>query len=172
MTYGRILFLTALGLILAPFAGYLGATTMPSLVIIWLWSLAIAIFSNLKAAATLAAMPGLVGTLVAWPLTCIMFPVAGLIFSPARFWAPAAFLVIGCIGGVAAIYASSHFWPVFVYAKNWTDFVLPAAFAGGILGALYGFALWRFDRHLRLRTRDKLPVKFTPPSSPDFRSAA
>lgn len=130
----RIILLLMLGMTLL--AGYVGLVFLPSALAVWLG----AVF--LFASPVIVVAPVLVAAQIAWPVTCVALPVAALVIRPAKAWAPIFLSIVGAGAGLISVklLAPSVFYgPV-------EDLLWACAFSGAFLGALFGYAMWRFDR--------------------------
>jgi hypothetical protein len=83
-----------------------GGLAFPGLIVVWFWSVLISIFvGGTKAALALVIVPSMFGAQFAWPITCILFPLLGLIRQPATV--STAFVLSGCgaVLGASVTYA-------------------------------------------------------------------
>jgi hypothetical protein len=87
-------------------------------------------------------VPVLVGAQIAWPVTCVALPLAALVIRPAKAWAPVFLSIVGAGSGLISgkILARS------VGYGTAADLLWACVFSGAFLGALFGYAMWRFDR--------------------------
>jgi hypothetical protein len=79
----RLFYSAAIGVSLTFLAGYVGSLAFPAAIELWCWSLLISLFVNIKATAALLVTPSLYGAQFAWPVTCVLFPLIGLVRQPA-----------------------------------------------------------------------------------------
>jgi hypothetical protein len=116
-------------------------------VLIWFWSVLISIFvGGAKATLALLIVPSMIGAQFAWPMTCILFPLIGLIRQPATISTVFVLSGFGALLGASITYARFVTQLiVFVNPQNHPHFVLASAIAGAVLGGVFGFCLWRFD---------------------------
>jgi hypothetical protein len=152
----RLFFLVLIGALLTPLAGYIGALAIPNLIPVWLAGLVLMFGTKtgLNAVLILFIFPALYGAKWIWPVTCVIFPLVGLLLRRSTARTPWLFLAIGCVGGAAIVYALVEFrlylpagLRVGLFNKiNLTTFMLAGSVAGAALGALYGYILWRTDR--------------------------
>jgi hypothetical protein len=151
----RLGFSIVLGLLVTPLAGFIGAVMFPGLLIIWLvptvYSL-LAIFagpSPAEAMKTLLAMlsiPALTGAYFAWPVTCIILPVAAALWRPVTAWASLVFLFVGFIAGGLTTYVLVRAPWIKINSNDHANLYLAGVFAGAIYGSLFGRVMWRYDR--------------------------
>jgi hypothetical protein len=146
-SHSRIFFSVAVGVSLTFLAGYVGSLAFPGLVVIWFWSVLISIFvGGAKATLALLIVPSMFGAQFAWPVTCILFPLIGLLRQPATI--STVFVLSGCGALLGASITYARFATqtfVFVNPQNQLHFVVASAVAGAVLGGAFGFCLWRFD---------------------------
>ena len=140
-------FSVAVGVPLTFLAGYVGSLTFPGMALIWLWSLLISIFAGgAKAALALLIVPSIFGAQFAWPVTCILLPLIGLVRQPATI--STVFVLSGCGVLLGASITYVRFVTHLIFFVNPQDqphFVAASAIAGAVLGGVFGFCLWRFD---------------------------
>jgi hypothetical protein len=146
-SYSRIFFSIAVGISLTFLAGYIGSLAFPGLVVIWFWSLFISIFvGGAKATLALLIVPSMIGAQFAWPVTCILLPLIGLVRQPATISTVFVFSSCGLLLGASTTYVRLVTHLIFyVNPQNHLHFVLASAIAGAVLGGVFGFCLWRFD---------------------------
>lgn len=153
-SHARILFSVAVGVSLTFLAGYIGSLAFPWLVVIWLWSLLISIFvGGAEAALALLIVPSVIGAQFAWPLTCILFPLISLVRQLATI--STVFVLSGCgafLGGSITYVRFVTHLIFYVNPQDHLHYVLASAFTGAVLGAVFGFCLWRFDVAYRTRS--------------------
>jgi hypothetical protein len=146
-SHSRIFFSVAVGVSLTFLAGYIGSLAFPGLVAIWLWSLLTSAFvGGAKATLALLIVPSMTGAQFAWPVTCILFPLIGLVRQPATI--STVFVLSGCGTLLGASITYIRFVTHLIFYVNPQDhlhFVLASAIAGAVLGGVFGFCLWRFD---------------------------
>lgn len=130
----RIILLLMLGTTLL--AGYVGVIFLPSMMAVWLGS--VLIFASPVA----LVMPALVGAQIAWPVTCVALPLAALAIRPARAWTA---ILLAPIGTGAGLIAGQLGHRTSGYGTG-ADLLWACALSGAVLGALFGHAMWRFDR--------------------------
>jgi hypothetical protein len=148
----RLFYSAAIGVSLTFLAGYVGSLAFPAAIELWCWSLLISLFVNIKATAALLVTPSLYGAQFAWPVTCVLFPLIGLVRQPATMSSVFALGACGALLGALTTYIrfASHLI-YFVDERNQLDFVFASAIAGAVLGGVFGFCLWRFDVAYPLR---------------------
>ena len=145
-SHSRIFFSVAVGVPLTFLAGYVGSLAFPGLVVIWFWSVLISIFVGAKATLALLIAPSMFGAQFAWPVTCILFPLIGLVRQPATM--STAFVLSGCGALLGASITYARFVTqtiLFVNPQDHLRFVVASAISGAVLGGVFGFSLWRFD---------------------------
>ena len=142
----RFLFTMLLGAVLTPLAGYVGSLAFPSLIVVWSLSLFASVFVGLKVTAALLIVPGMFGAQFAWPVTCFLFPLVGLRLRPATPSAPFAFSTFGALFGGLSTYVLIASGSLFVNPRNQVEFVVASVIAGAVLGGIFGYSLWRYDR--------------------------
>lgn len=130
----RIILLLMIGMTL--FAGYVGLLFLPSLLVVWLVA-ALALASPVVFVA-----PALIGAQIAWPVTCVVLPAASIAIRPARVWAPVFLLILGAGSG----WISGNLLARSVGYGTTEDLLWACVFSGAFSGALFGYAMWRFDR--------------------------
>jgi hypothetical protein len=146
----RIFFSVAVGVSLTFLAGYIGSLAFPELVVIWFCSVLISIFGGAKLTLVLLIVPSIVGAQFAWPVTCILFPLIGVVRQPATILTVFAFSGCGALLGASITYTRfvtqliPQLIPI-VDPQNQLRLVVASAFSGAILGGVFGFCLWRFD---------------------------
>ncbi|WP_338312630.1 hypothetical protein [Bradyrhizobium sp. TM239] len=118
------------------FAGYVGLVFLPSLLAVWLGAV-LAFASPMVVVA-----PVLVGAQIAWPVTCVALPAAAMVIRPAKAWAPVFLLILGAGSGLISGKLLAHT----VGYGTTKDLLWACVFSGAFLGALFGYAMWRFDR--------------------------
>jgi hypothetical protein len=118
------------------FAGYVGLVFLPSLLVVWLGAV-LAFASPMGVVA-----PVLVGAQIAWPVTCVALPVAAMVTRPAKAWAPVFLSVVGAGSGLI----SGKLLSRTVGYGTTVDLLWACVFSGAFLGALFGYAMWGFDR--------------------------
>ncbi|WP_300184072.1 hypothetical protein [Bradyrhizobium sp.] len=117
-------------------AGYVGLIFLPSLLAVWFG--AVLVF----ALPVVVVAPVLVGAQIAWPVTCVALPVAAMAVRPAKAWAPVFLSVVGAGSGLI----SGKLLARSVGYGTMEDLLWACVFSGAFLGALFGYAMWRFDR--------------------------
>jgi hypothetical protein len=142
----RLVFLLVVGALITPLAGYLGAMTIPHLITMWFVGLVFFFGVGLKAMLVLLIFPALVGAKWIWPVTCIVLPVADLMLRPWTARAIWIFALIGCVSAAATAYLLIELRVELINKINLGAFVVAGAWAGGVLGAIYGYILWRTER--------------------------
>lgn len=150
MLLRRYIFAIALGTSLTPLAGYLGVLMMPSAIVLWFLASITALISfNLKALAISLLMPAVIGASYAWPVMILVLPLAIVIKGRTGGLAPFYCLLIGAGAGLLSVYSQSQ-----------SDFAISATFAGAILGAAFGYGMWRFDRRAPPVTEEAGTLRF------------
>lgn len=142
----RFLFTMLLGAAVTPLAGYVGSLAFPGLIVAWSLSLFASIFVGLKVTAALLIVPGIFGAQFAWPVTCVLFPLVGLRWRPVTASATFAFSAFGALLGGLSTYVRIASGSLFVNPRNQFEFVAASVIAGAVLGGVFGYSLWRFDR--------------------------
>jgi hypothetical protein len=137
----------AVGVLLTFLAGYVGSLAFPGVVVIWFWSVLISIFvGGAKATLALLIVPSMIGAQFAWPVTCILLPLIGLVQQPSTI--STVFVLSGCGTLLGASISYARFVTqliIFVNPQDHFHFVVASAIAGAVLGGVFGFCLWRFD---------------------------
>jgi hypothetical protein len=145
-SHSRIFFSVAVVVSLTFLAGYVGSLAFPGLVVIWVWSVLISIFVGAKATLALLIVPSMFGAQFAWPVTCILFPLIGLVRQPATM--STVFVLTGCGALLGASITYARFVTqtiLFINPQDHLRFVVASAISGAVLGGVFGFCLWRFD---------------------------
>lgn len=155
MSLARLLWLFALGVLLAPVAGYAGALVLFPLVVWWLMqSLLLLIGAGIPSDFIgHFFLPGFYGIKWAWPTTCIIFPILGAYWSRFNMLAPLAFAIFGFICGLMTPLAVARIDPQGLAAFGEIYFLIAASGAGAIVGAAFGFALWRINVEHTIQSR-------------------
>jgi hypothetical protein len=141
----RFIWLFAFGVLLAPLAGYAGALVLFPIVIAWLMHVSL-FFVGAGVPPTFIDdffIPALYGIEWAWPTTCFVLPIFGAITHRPNMLAPIAGAMAGMISGILTGTAAAKLQPDSIAAVGTTYFVLAAFGAGGIVGAAFGFVIWR-----------------------------
>lgn len=138
----------ALGLTLLPLAALAGAIAEPAMLKLWGLSLLFAIFTiEFKLFFAAIVGPMIFAAKLAWPVTCVLFPVFALLCPRKGPLDIAIFAVIGAVAGPVLVFAVAKLgWPFFISARSVGSFLRMAAASGAILGAVFGYAIWRIDR--------------------------
>jgi hypothetical protein len=147
----RFLFTVLLGAAVTPLAGYVGSLAFPGLIVAWSLSLFASIVVSLKVTAALLIVPGIFGAQFAWPGTCVLFPLVGLRWRPVTASATFAFSAFGALFGGLSTYVRIASGSFFVNPRNQFEFVAASVIAGAVLGGVFGYSLWRFDRMYPVR---------------------
>ena len=147
----RFSFTMLLGAALTPLAGYIGSLAFPGLIVIWSWSLFASIFVDLKATAALLIVPSIFGAQFAWPITCVLFPLMGLRWRPFTVSATFGFSAMGALFGGLSTYVRTASGSLLVNPRDQFEFVVGSVIAGAVLGGIFGYSLWRFDRMYPVR---------------------
>lgn len=156
MSLARLLWLFVLGLLLAPVAGYAGALVFFPVVVWWLMQLLL-LFTGAGIPSDLIGhffLPGVYGIKWAWPTTCIVFPILGAYWSRLNMLAPLAFAIFGFICGLITTLAVARIDPQGIAAFGETYFLIAASGAGVMVGAAFGFALWRINVEYMIHSRE------------------
>jgi hypothetical protein len=140
-----------LGAALTPLAGYVGSLAVPGLFVIWSWSLFVSIFVDIRATAALLIMPGIFGAQFAWPITCVLFPLVGLRWRPLTLSATFGFFALGAPFGGLSTFVWIASGSLLVNPRDQFEFVVGSVIAGAVLGGIFGYSLWRFDRMYPVR---------------------
>jgi len=152
--WSRLTYCVLVGALLTPFAGYLGALAIPGMALLWAAGIVVALFSAPKGALVLLVLPALAGAKFAWPVTCVVLPLTGLLLRRATAWAVPIGLVVGLTAGMLATYLTMISGLMLVNPKDHLSFAIGGGVAGAVLGAIFGFALWRFDHTYPAPPRD------------------
>jgi hypothetical protein len=129
-----IILLLMLGMTLL--AGYIGLVFLPSVLAVWLG--AVLVFASPVVVVVLI----LVGAQIAWPVTCVALPVAAMVIRPAKAWAP---VFLSTVGAGSGLISGKILAPGAGYGTA-EDLLWACVFSGAVLGALFGYAMWRFDQ--------------------------
>ncbi len=116
-------------------AGYVGLVFLPSLLAVWL--VAVLAFAS----PVVVVAPVLVGAQIAWPVTCVALPLSAMAIRSAKASAP---VFLSLIGAGSALISGKLLARTVGYGT--TDLLWACVFSGAFLGALFGYAMWRFDR--------------------------
>jgi hypothetical protein len=140
----RLAGLCLLGAAITPLGGYFAGLATGSAVVIWFGAMLFAFAADgLKGGLTMLALPAVLGASWGWPVTCIIFPLAGMaVRGNAR--TPWLFAAIGVICGAATAYA----WIALGLKPLQTgleQYLAAGALAGFVLGVIFGFVLRRVD---------------------------
>jgi hypothetical protein len=140
----RLIVLLLVGAVLAPLSGYFAGLARGKELVIWFVATLVGAFvDGTKGVLTMLALPGVFGAMWAWPLTCVVFPLAAL-FARGDARTPWLFAAIGAVGGAATAYG----WIVTGLKPLQAELpgYIAAGVAGGLgAGVLFGLALWRID---------------------------
>jgi hypothetical protein len=150
----RLLFTMLLGAAVTPLAGYIGSLAFPGLIVAWSLSLLASIFVGLKVTAALLIVPGIFGAQFAWPVTCVLFPLVGIRWRPATASATFVFSAIGALFGGLSTYVRIASGSLFVNPRDQFEFLAASLIAGAVLGGVFGYSLWRFDRMYPVRSAE------------------
>jgi hypothetical protein len=150
----RLLFTMLLGAAVTPLAGYIGSMAFPGLIVAWSLSLLASIFVGLKVTAALLIVPGIFGAQFAWPVTCVLFPLVGIRWRPATASATFVFSAIGALFGGLSTYVRIASGSLFVNPRDQFEFLAASLIAGAVLGGVFGYSLWRFDRMYPVRSAE------------------
>jgi hypothetical protein len=138
----------ALGLSLLPLAALAGAIAEPAILSLWGLSLLFAIFTfefKLFFAAIIAPM--ILAAKLAWPVTCVLFPAFAFVYRRRGPLDIAIFAILGAVAGPVLVFALAKLgWPIFISPRSVGSFLRMACASGAILGAIFGYAIWRIDR--------------------------
>jgi hypothetical protein len=151
----RFLWLFLLGALLTPVAGYIGVFLFGWIVLFWLIQLVLFLVGAGVPPQFVDHFfwPALYGIKWAWPTTCVLFPVAGAYWSQSNMLTPLVFSIFGLICGLATISIVAVIDPQSIAPAEKVYFITGGSFAGAIIGALFGFALWRIDSISKRRLR-------------------
>lgn len=140
----RFVVLCLVGAVLAPISGYFAGLALGKELLIWFVATLVGAFvDGAKGVLVMLALPGVLGASWAWPLTCVVFPLAAL-FVRGSARTPFLFAAIGAVGGAAVAYG----WIALGLKPLQSDVAqyLAAGATGGLgAGMIFGFALWRID---------------------------
>ena len=143
----RFVLLLLVGAALAPLSGYLAGIAFAKEILIWIMATFFgALVHGTKGFLLMLALPGVLGAGWAWPLTCVIFPIAGLFIrgNPQATW---LFALLGAIAGPVVSYGwiASGLKPLH---SDLAGYMAGGAIGGFLAGALFGFALRRIDAAL------------------------
>lgn len=143
----RLFFLLLVGAVLTPVAGYLGALAFPDTIPVWLYShfLIIIAGGSLKNIAALFATPATYGIKLAWPVTCVVLPLAGALLPPPNTWSPIILLVIGSVAGAATPYILAKLQVGLIDSTNVGAYIAAGAIAGAVIGMVFGIIVRGLD---------------------------
>ena len=161
----RLGYSIAVGIALTLLAGYVGFLMFPLPFLGWLMIAIGSILSIFKDPSlrhvtfivSVFLAPGVAGAYFAWPVTCIILPLAAALWRPATERMRWVLLCLGAAAGGLAIYAMTYA----VRAKHWmavsggrTSYYLAGVAAGAVCGFIFGRAMWRYDQRRAAETRD------------------
>jgi putative flippase GtrA len=137
-------FTILLGIALTPLAGFLGVV-VSALSPLWLFGLGLGL---LAAPVFLAVSLVTVfkGALYAWPLTCMILPLTAVFVRPVTHISFLVFALVGLIGGPLSFTFMSSMSDAAMHPDSFRSLAAASAFAGVILGTIFGFIVWRYDR--------------------------
>lgn len=137
-----------LGLFLLPLAALAGAIAEPAVLKLWGLSLLFAIFTvEFKLFFAAIVGPMIFAAKLAWPVTCVIFPIVAFLCPRKGPIDIAIFAVLGAVAGPVLVFALAKLgWPFFISPRSVGSFMRMAAASGAILGAVFGYAIWRIDR--------------------------
>lgn len=138
MSAQRANFTILLGLLLTPLAGFLGVISSAVLPL-WLFGFLL----GPTAIGVLSLVTIFQGAWYAWPLTCVILPLAAVFLRPVTHVSVLAFVLIGLVGGPLSFASISLVSGGPVHLDT---LAIASAVTGAILGAIFGFALWRYDK--------------------------
>jgi hypothetical protein len=141
MSAQRADFTILLGLFLTPLAGFLGVISSAFLPL-WLFGL----LGGPAVIGVLSLVTMLKGAWYAWPLTCVILPLVAVFLRPVTHISVLAFVLIGLMGGPLSFAFISWMSDSSMHPDSFRSFAIASASAGTILGAIFGFALWRYDK--------------------------
>jgi hypothetical protein len=140
----RFVVLCLVGVALAPISGYFAGIALGKELVIWFVATLVGGFvDGAKGVLVMLALPGVFGAIWAWPLTCVVFPLAAL-FVRGSTRTPWLFAAIGAGAGAVTAYG----WIALGLKPLQADIAqyLAAGATGGLgAGMIFGFALWRID---------------------------
>ena len=144
----RAFLFPALGLTLLPLAALAGAIAEPAMLKVWGLSLLFAIFTiEFKLFFAAIVGPMIFAAKLAWPVTCVVFPVFAILCPRKGPSDIAIFAILGVVAGPILVFACAKLgWPFYISARSVGSFIRMAAASGAILGAVFGYAVWRIDR--------------------------
>ena len=144
---GFVLYL-AVGLLLLPLAALAGAIAEPSALNLWILSLLFTIFTlQFKLFFAAIVAPMIFAAKLPWPVTCVIFPITAFYCPRKGPFDIAIFVILGAVAGPIAIFATVKLgWPLFISPRSVGSFMRMAATSGAVLGAIFGYAIWRIDR--------------------------
>lgn len=141
----RLAGLILLGAVLTPLSGYFGGLILGKEIVILLVATLVGIFiDGSKATLTVLAIPAVFGIQWAWPVTCVVFPLAGL-FLRGSERAPWLFGAIGAAAGAVTACAWIGLGLKPLQGEFW-QYPAAGAIGCGAVGVIFGFVLRRIDR--------------------------
>ena len=142
----RFVIYVALGALLLPLAAIVGSLSIRGAPEVWGLALLFTVLSGeLKAVFAMIITPVIFAAQYAWPVTCVLFPIVGVMLKP-RAFNIAVFSVLGALAGPASVYATAKLGlSPFLSARGLQDFILTGVVSGAILGLVFGFAVWRIN---------------------------
>lgn len=134
-----------LGAVLTPISGYFGGLVFGKEIVIWFVATLVGIFiDGAKAALIMLALPAIFGLSWAWPITCVVFPLAGL-FVRGSARTPWLFGAIGAAAGAVTACAWIGLGLKPIQTDVWR-YPVAGAIGCGAVGIIFGLALSRIDR--------------------------
>lgn len=138
-------FTILLGLALTPLAGLLGVISSAMLPM-WLFGLGLGLLAGPAVLGIVSLVTMFQGALYAWPLTCVALPLAAVFVRPVTQATVPVFALIGLAGGPLSFALISRMSDGAMHSDSFRSLAIASAFAGVVLGAVFGFALWRYDK--------------------------
>ena len=141
----RFVCLVLLGAVLTPLSGYFAGILFGKEIVIWIVATLVGVFiDGAKATLTMLALPAMFDIMWAWPVTCVVLPVAGL-FLRGSERAPWQFGAIGAVAGAVTACAWIGLGLKPLQTEFW-QYPAAGAIGCGAVGLIFGFALRRIDR--------------------------
>ena len=141
----RLVCLVLLGAVLTPLSGYFAGIVFGKEIVILFVATLVGIFiDGAKATLTVLAIPAVFGIKWAWPVTCVVLPLAGL-FIRGSERSPWQFGAIGAVAGAVTACAWIGLGLKPLQTEFW-QYPAAGAVGCGCVGLIFGFVLRRIDR--------------------------
>jgi hypothetical protein len=111
---------------------------------------------SLKAVTAVLIATAIYGAQFAWPVTCVVFPAITLALRRSNAFTPLLLSAVGAVAGPSLVYLLVKMKMVLLNQTDLDHFMIGGLASGAVLGATFGFAVWRFD-HLSRKEIAILP---------------